>query len=290
MGPGLRKTRVDDSQLTALLDAKDTQIARLELESRAFAARASHLRTRLLATLDTLDSQHLHHRHELSDFEHKLTSLRAKLSKAVARAREAEAERDDMREAVVELVEKVEKSSDCSLWPHSRIRMTSPAEPSSTHPAIHYPPVTDLQTYAASLLASLHAERTSHSLTQRRISLLEAQLARRDAELEACLHHADHRERIRADEKRHTGGRGGEASMTDEEVLEVLEAAAARNRALEVEVQHIAARVSYFPSLPLSLALIRDTCVVSYCTQCSLSFSSSSRPLASTPVPHNSSH
>jgi len=101
---GFKRTRVDE--LGALIEEKDARIERLELEVQAFAARASHIQSRFLATLDTLDELQEKHRLELSEMTEEITALRAKLSRYVSRVKEAEAERDDMREAVVELVEK----------------------------------------------------------------------------------------------------------------------------------------------------------------------------------------
>ncbi|KZT21131.1 hypothetical protein NEOLEDRAFT_1139747 [Neolentinus lepideus HHB14362 ss-1] len=165
-----------------------------------------------------------------------------------------------MREAVVELVEKVERSNDYSLWPHSRICMARPAELSKMHRLMSRTDLhadEDVYAYASAMIAALRVERDlerkAHSQTRRdteyRITALEAQLARRDAELEACIYHTEHRAKIQSTDKKYRSNKtpsGGACSMTDEDIISVLEATAAKNRALELEVKQIAAQVRSF--------------------------------------------
>lgn len=47
------------------------------------------------------------------------------LKRYVGVVRSAEVERDDMRDAVMKLVEKVQVSNDYSTWPHSRMQLSS---------------------------------------------------------------------------------------------------------------------------------------------------------------------
>lgn len=120
----------------------------------------------------------------------------------------------------------------------------------------------DLLAYATSIIARLRmeldCERQSHSRTVEeanlRIEELEAKVAVREAELENCITSPGDREHQPAEppnvpthafEKRTLGKRFPEPKpLSDEECLRFLEGNSARNRSLEIEIRHIAERVS----------------------------------------------
>ncbi|EPQ56773.1 hypothetical protein GLOTRDRAFT_121105 [Gloeophyllum trabeum ATCC 11539] len=251
---GGKKYRLEE--VLPLLEEKDAKIARLELEVQAFAARASHMQGRFLSTLDALDELEAKHRLELDESQQEIHQLRTNLSRYIARVEAAESERDDMRDAVMQLVEKVEKSNDYSLWPHSRIRLARPAgknASASIRTREDLPSDEDLHAYASALIASLRVERDlerkAHAITRRdaehRVALLEAQVARRDAELEACIFHPEHMSKLQAaeHEPKLVPLSAKDTSLSEEDIISVLEMTARRNRALELEVKEIAARL-----------------------------------------------
>jgi hypothetical protein len=91
-----------------ILSHSDTilQKAQLRVAMNAFQARASHLQSRLLMTLDTLDALQLSHREELKALAEAKQALGARFQMIKEELDSALDERDDMREAVLKLVEK----------------------------------------------------------------------------------------------------------------------------------------------------------------------------------------
>jgi len=83
----------------------------LESRIQAYTTRVSQLQTRLLSTLDALDQVKSLQEQELVPVEHENALLKAQLHQYLAVVKAAEAERDDMRDAVLKLVEKGEPKS-----------------------------------------------------------------------------------------------------------------------------------------------------------------------------------
>lgn len=74
--------------------------------AEALEVHLSNLQTRLAATLDALDELTRNHELELEELHNKAHILRARCQVFKARAKDAEAERDELREGVNKLVEK----------------------------------------------------------------------------------------------------------------------------------------------------------------------------------------
>ncbi|KAF4570202.1 hypothetical protein EYR36_010009 [Pleurotus pulmonarius] len=211
-----------------------------DAQRELYLAEISHLRTRLLTTLDALDDLKTQHAHEL----HALTEERIKYhqqAKVYEQLwREAEAEKADMRDAVGELVEKAPMAS-----------LASPMV-SSAHP----------NPYEASLITALRmdllAEKSAHEETRHRftlhISTLEAQLAFREAELEGCqrllkadaaVHRpsADTNGSVNQPRAMSNGANVRYDYSTPDAVLRVLDAARAKSRSLEQDIKDISAKL-----------------------------------------------
>ena len=132
------------------------QIEKLGVLIQAYRARISHIQTRLLSTFDILHELRSSHARELSSETRAKERLSDKLDLYVDVVKAAEIERDDLKDAVLQLVEKggsgsfvlrrgivkmsaysyrdsfnhsfvVELSNDYGLWPHSRIQIASHA-------------------------------------------------------------------------------------------------------------------------------------------------------------------
>jgi hypothetical protein len=119
----------------------------------------------------------------------------------------------------------------------------------------------ELQTYATAIISSLRSERdferNAHEQTRHqaecRIMELEAQLARRDAELAACITHKDgflteshyqgRKSQPLNDHETVSSRQNDNRHMTKEEAIQVMEATSARNKTLEQEVQGLFNRV-----------------------------------------------
>jgi chromosome segregation ATPase len=82
------------------------QIASLRRTNTALRARASHLHTRLLTALDTLDSLQSNHASELNVLHDANAALERRLSSVAELLKETIDERDDLRDAVERFIEK----------------------------------------------------------------------------------------------------------------------------------------------------------------------------------------
>jgi hypothetical protein len=83
-----------------------SQIAHLHQQLSAHTQRVSHLEYCLLATLDFLDSTRTSASNDLKHANERNVLLQRKLSELEAMNAAAEAEKDDLRDAVLLLVEK----------------------------------------------------------------------------------------------------------------------------------------------------------------------------------------
>lgn len=240
-----------EQQVSVAVKEKDDHIAYLESQIQAHAARASHINTRLLSTLDTLDVLQAAHDKELASEVRAKERLGVKLDRYIDFTRASEVEKEDMKEAVLLLVEKVEISKDYSLWPHSRMQCTQLAEPldppfiNPTQPVSHE----QTQAYAAALIYALREERDFERRDHRQfrqqaeshIINLEARLARRDAELEAWLLYGEKPTKPPSDSPKSSPPAERERvipqRMSTEDALQAMQTASSRNKQLELEVR-----------------------------------------------------
>ncbi|KAI9568237.1 hypothetical protein HD554DRAFT_786353 [Boletus coccyginus] len=257
----------------ALLLEKDNRIATLETRLEAYSARTSAAHTRLLKTIDVLDALRSQHALEISAEEQAKMKLVQEVNRWRSVARNLEVERDELKDAVEDLIEKVQVSNEWSSWPCSRMHITKHAgnlnvefSEQAVVGAIDGRGTkdernNDLLAYATSIIARLRMEldfeRQSHSRTVEeanlRIEELEAKVAVREAELESCITSPGDREHqptkppnvhTHAFEGRKLGKRLPEPKpLSDEECLRFLECNSARNRSLEIEIRHIAERL-----------------------------------------------
>ncbi|KAJ7483878.1 hypothetical protein B0H11DRAFT_1201820 [Mycena galericulata] len=192
-----------DKDLGALFEEKDAEIDRLRIALEAHISHAVGANTRLASTLDTLDSLQARHASELSAEVEAKERLQCTLTKYLDVVRVAEFERDYLRDAVNELADKIESSKDVvNSLPQSRIWISRLLEPIQSMPnAASFSLIAkedSIWAYAAGMITflrdALASERHAHAETRTaaraRIAILEAQLARREAELEACVVHA----------------------------------------------------------------------------------------------------
>ncbi|KAN0138051.1 hypothetical protein V8E53_003940 [Lactarius tabidus] len=205
----------------------DRQIADPTLQVAAHAARAAKLHARLMVTLDTLDAERRTYAEDISDERRQRVVLQAQLRAARAERAAMEEERDSLREAVLHLIEKVEVCNDYSLWPHSGLTSTSLAIQPKPRP-LHEQPQTwtaAARAYSAALLSTLRVdcerERAAHTEALQRVAELEAQLARREAELEG---------------RYETAPTSPIQPLSRDGAIRVLEQSRARNEALKHEV------------------------------------------------------
>ncbi|KAH9941488.1 hypothetical protein B0H21DRAFT_752566 [Amylocystis lapponica] len=231
-------------------------INHLKSQLQVYTARTSQAHARLLSTLESMDELRAAHFREISLERRTNERLSAKLYQAMS-----------------VVVEKVELQNNYALWPHSQIRLAKPLEPMHPRPR----PTSSsaavgevdgvLWTHATAVVTSLRteleAEREAHACTREHaeseILALTAALARREAELEACVVHADHMAPAPKPEDVALPRRPPQAEaaprrdelvgprlqpFTRQEAIKILEISAARNRALEIEVKSLIDRVS----------------------------------------------
>ncbi|KAF9038129.1 hypothetical protein BJ165DRAFT_423534 [Panaeolus papilionaceus] len=95
--------RTSNSQL---VDEKDHQIVQLKLALQTQITRNSLIHSRLLATLDSLDLQQLTHHDEVMELKKARDLLKARLARYIGVVETTEAEKNDMRDAVLQLVQR----------------------------------------------------------------------------------------------------------------------------------------------------------------------------------------
>ncbi|KAI1785151.1 hypothetical protein LXA43DRAFT_1118145 [Ganoderma leucocontextum] len=196
------KNRKDDVQASAATQP-NAEVTRLQKELQLCNLRLSQMRARLIDTLDELDASRNAHRLELKAEKGAKEKLSEKLDRYLDEVKRADAERDDMRDVVSILVEKVEACNDYSAWPYARMSLARPLElygaPRQGNRRIE-PSDYDRDLLHTALLESVHKrledERRAHTRTKQEadaeILRLRAMVARRDAELEACTIPASH--------------------------------------------------------------------------------------------------
>ncbi|KAJ6485204.1 hypothetical protein DFH09DRAFT_391604 [Mycena vulgaris] len=230
-------------------------------------------KSRLALALDTLDSVQAFHASDLEAEVKAKERLRDKVSRYLDIAKVAEIERDELRDAVLELTEKVEVSNhDFTSWAHSRMRIPRLLDPIERMPNdfSNIASEDSLWSYASGMIrylrGSLECERRAHAETRQaaraHISLLEAQLARQDAELEICTMHAA---------RPHASSRLQSANhpnipvfppsppIPNSDMNAFLEHTSAQNVLLEKEVEQLTARLEQARLAPKNAVLPQST-------------------------------
>ncbi|KAH8114317.1 hypothetical protein DFH11DRAFT_1726831 [Phellopilus nigrolimitatus] len=184
--------------LEALLAERDQQNTFLRSQLQARIDHNTHLEARLLTTLDTLDELQASATLDLQQAQHENARLVRKLEVYRETAKVAEKEKEDMSNAVLQLVAKVESCNDYTKWHATRMQLSRNL---SLHPQqianSSFDPVssgldcTCPRTYAPAIVEelaeSLSREQRAHSLTaaeaERRLAALHYGVASRDAEI-----------------------------------------------------------------------------------------------------------
>ncbi|KAL4244126.1 hypothetical protein ABKN59_009443 [Abortiporus biennis] len=259
---------VDSNNNSSSLEEK---ISLLEAQLQAYASRTSILQSKLLAALDVLDEAQVIHNRELERERRTQDRLCARLDSCVFHLRKVEKDRDDLRDAASQLVERVEISNDLSSFPFSQIRLATPLEPlvASSGSRVGNPPVSTVgaaQSVISALRNELDSERKSHARTresaQRAIFELEAKIARREAELEESLQsgltadiartntlgnvHNPYAPRASYSTRGRSRSRNARipvSLLTPEEISRIITLADAGNRELEMEVSRLSDRI-----------------------------------------------
>ncbi|KAI6154870.1 hypothetical protein BKA82DRAFT_4072349 [Pisolithus tinctorius] len=259
MGPSRKLNQ--DEQLKALLREKDEQIVALERQLEACSARASATHIRLLKTVDVLDSLRAQHASEISALEQEKIKLTHNVDRWRTVSKALEVEKDEMKDVVEDLIEKIQISNEWTSWPCSRLHISKPAELpymlASELESTAKNANEDLLAYASAIIARLRSElefeRREHRNTveeaNHRIEELEAQVAVRETELET---------RIRLPSQRVFEGDTGSRlpvrkiptnvrlcpkTLSHEECFRVLESNSVRNRSMETEIRGILAKL-----------------------------------------------
>ncbi|EDR02802.1 uncharacterized protein LACBIDRAFT_332100 [Laccaria bicolor S238N-H82] len=233
--------------LSQKLAQKDEQIASLESRIQAHTLRTTHIHTRLLSTLDTLDAIQLTHAQEMSAVVKGKKRAEEALKRYVGVVRSAEVERDDMRDACKFRMIIARPFYSPFYPPHPSLPLDFSLPLHPLRPNNINEEEAELLNYASQIIQSLRhgrdAERKAHERTREmceaRMCALEAKLCRREAELES----------------------EAPLEMTDDEAIQMLEMTATRNRELEVEIRDLFRRLNEArssasppPRFPLSQA------------------------------------
>ncbi|KAJ7268047.1 hypothetical protein C8J57DRAFT_1614407 [Mycena rebaudengoi] len=194
-GPARRfAATITQNDSAAVIAEKDAEISRLRLALHTSASHAARTSARLALVLASLEAAHAAHTAERATVER----LRDTLARYQDVVRVAEIERDECRDAVIALAERIELSKgDFTAWSHSRITIPQLLDPipddAPSRTEAGAEDKEELWAYAAGTICALRgalaAERAAHAATRRaaraQLVLLEAQLARREADAEA---------------------------------------------------------------------------------------------------------
>ncbi|RXW19858.1 hypothetical protein EST38_g6011 [Candolleomyces aberdarensis] len=223
--------------------------SKLDAKLSAYHAKTLRAQTRLFETLDVLDEMERTHAEQLALNERREGRLKQKMKMYAEVARKAGEEMDDMQQAVLKLVDKVEKHNGYKSIKPSQLHVSSLLDPIEPIMPRRVSPtdVEDLLSYAASMIEVVRRERAmerkAHQKTkewaQSRIATLEAQLSRREIELARCATHCfSSRDAAPA-----------AASLQDEPVphqhyVDTLQWTIAKNRTLELEINALSEKLT----------------------------------------------
>ncbi|KAJ2930677.1 hypothetical protein H1R20_g6418, partial [Candolleomyces eurysporus] len=223
--------------------------SKLDAKLSAYHAKTLRAQTRLFETLDVLDEMERTHAEQLALNERREGRLKQKMKTYAEVARKAGEEMEDMQQAVLKLVDKVEKHNGYKSIKPSQLHVSSLLDPIEPIMPRRVSPtdVEDLLSYAASMIEVVRRERAmerkAHQKTkewaQSRIAALEAQLSRREIELARCATHCF--------SSRDTAPAA--ASLQDEPVphqqyVDTLQWTIAKNRTLELEINALSEKLT----------------------------------------------
>ncbi|KAF8074588.1 hypothetical protein FPV67DRAFT_1474099 [Lyophyllum atratum] len=260
---------------------RDEQIDYLESQIQAYKARTSLLQQQQISTLDTLDEVLHQHKQEIEEETTASKLLKQRLRKNKDVLKEIERERDDLRDVVLELIAKVETSqNDFRSWPYSKLQLSSHTDPAigtdyKQTPSILPSQAQEMQenlTYAGGIVRALKhelfLERQAHAQTRARVHALKAQVASRDAALEAWAQRTGTSTPVSVKSQNKNGkakvsrkGKGPEARDLDRaEISSLFIQTVSNNRMLEQEIRNLFSnlekarlRAEALPSLQIPL-------------------------------------
>lgn len=248
------KDQRDD--LKEALRKRVEQITCLEARIEAYIARTSETQARLLKTIDTVDSLKAQHIVDLTAKERERVNLSHEIERWRTFAKALEVERDDLKDVVEDLIQKVQMSSDWSMWPCSRMDITKHlhqlTENQFTPSDTGCRDSEDVLEYSVSIITRLRNEldheRKAHCKVVEeanlRISELEAKVAAREVVLEASIRHHQKGDMSPLDRSRTSESEiPPPKPMTDEDCLRVLAGSNTRNKSLEIEIRSLARKL-----------------------------------------------
>ncbi|KAF8879169.1 hypothetical protein BD779DRAFT_1676560 [Infundibulicybe gibba] len=212
-------------------------------------AKISQLQGRLLTVLDVLDRIQITNNEALQSEKLLQNKLHQKLNRYQDVVRDLEEERDDLRDAVIQLIDRVEQStaSDFSSWSCSRMVMPSFVEECNVR-GRHIGAVLMSEqelSAARSIIESLCRERDSERATHARalqdskyrIRILEAKLARREAELAKSVEFSCQWFQSPMNTLTSVDGITTDELLSPSEIVSVLNENTSCNTKLEVEIE-----------------------------------------------------
>ncbi|ESK91376.1 hypothetical protein Moror_2723 [Moniliophthora roreri MCA 2997] len=235
------------SRNTAGVTGKDKEIELLKSKLEAYEILTSQLKNRLLYTQDALQSTHSSHLQELALEKEANERLQLRYDRSKQILRTLRKEKDDLKEAFDVLLQKVEVCNNYASWPFPRIHMAVPA--SSLDPIEEQRPQHNIDheaAYSSAMMIKLTRER-DEARTERdfvikesvaKLSMLEAQLALRDAEIEGLS--ASQRPRLQE-------GEVPISRLSGEDALRIFRYNAAKNTTVQKEVKRLQKRLETPP-------------------------------------------
>ncbi|KAL0570376.1 hypothetical protein V5O48_011591 [Marasmius crinis-equi] len=227
---------------------------------------ANQLKTRLLHTQDEKNLLAQQHTQELSDAREAWERLQLRYERSKQVIRTVKKERDDLKESFEILLQKVEVCNNFSSWPFPRIQLSSVLPEARLETATTTPASTETSSnlYNASIISRLTHERdearTERDLVIResaaKFSMLEAQLALREAELLSLQNENELNRTIRSSRPTNTtlatsDNSNSQPPLSSDDAIRILQYNAAKNRTIQIDVRKLKKRLETAREKPL---------------------------------------
>ncbi|KAJ3534218.1 hypothetical protein NMY22_g7019 [Coprinellus aureogranulatus] len=254
-GPYPSRYRKQDNE-EAPAQSNGAGSSRLDAQLRAYHAKALRAQTRLSEALDVIDEMERKHAEQLAQNERREAKLKQKMRAYADIAKKAEEETEDMRNAVLKLIDKVEKGNGYRSVKPSQLHTTSLLDPIPPPEPLRSTSgdSDELLSYAATMLEvarrERNLERKAHQKTKEwahsRIAALEAQLSRREAELARCATHCLPPERSPTTQQQPPPSypQHEAEGMPYQQYIDTLQWTVSKNQTLEREIQALSEKLA----------------------------------------------
>ncbi|KAL0059485.1 hypothetical protein AAF712_013771, partial [Marasmius tenuissimus] len=222
----------------------------------------AQLKARLLDTQDEKNLLAQKHAREISDARDAWEQLKLRYERSKQEVRMVKKERDELKEGFEILLQKVEVCNNFSSWPFPRIHLSSVvAEAVMPQRATPTPEIPAIHAYTPSMISRLTTQRDD-ALAERdllvrdsaaKLSMLEAQLALREAELLSLQNENELNRSIRSSRSTtdNVNSNSQQPTLSSDDAIRILQYNAAKNRTIQSDVRKLKRRLEVAREKPL---------------------------------------